>query len=184
MLLCRRLYVLLFTAIFSAFLRVKCHEQHGTSTDDSVEFHESHADEEIHQMKHLFDRLDMDEEGIRHIKDHLSKIIKLPEGIDDIDDGQAMFYLFQLHDFDRNNKLDGLEWLWLLTDFADTVPVSESGQTGGTMHLREAEVLVDKLLNNHDLNRDGYVDFAEMSAIDKGGEGVWTKVGKIDPETL
>ncbi|CAH1248667.1 MCFD2 [Branchiostoma lanceolatum] len=165
MLLCRRLYILLFTAVFMAFIGVKCHEQHAP-TDDSTEFHESHADEEI------------------HIKDHLSKVIKLPEGIDDISDGQAMFYLFQLHDYDRNNKLDGLEWLILLTDFADTVPVLESGQTGGTMVLKEAEGLVDTLLKHHDLDQDGFIDFAELSATDKVGDTVWNRVGSVDPETL
>ncbi|XP_035659894.1 multiple coagulation factor deficiency protein 2 homolog isoform X2 [Branchiostoma floridae] len=184
MLALKRLYVLIFTATFALFIGVRCHEQHAAATDDSAEFHETHADEETHQLKHLFDRLDMDEEGIRHIKEHLSRIIKLPEGIDDIDDGQAMFYLFQLHDFDRNNKLDGLEWLALLTDFADTVPVSESGQTGGTMVLKEAEGLVDKLLTEHDLDQDGYIDFAEMSVVDKGPDTVWTRVGSVDPETL
>ncbi|XP_066268654.1 multiple coagulation factor deficiency protein 2 homolog [Branchiostoma lanceolatum] len=183
MLLCRRLYISLFTVVFMAFIGVKCHEQHGP-TDDSTEFHESHADEEMHQLKHLFDRFDLDEEGMRHIKDHLSKVIKLPEGIDDISDGQAMFYLFQLHDYDRNNKLDGLEWLILLTDFADTVPVSQSGQTGGTMVLKEAEGLVDTLLKHHDLDQDGFIDFAELSATDKVGDTVWNCVQKVDPETL
>ncbi|XP_077978448.1 uncharacterized protein LOC144433917 [Glandiceps talaboti] len=117
-----------------------------------------------HLALHLGDRFDLDEEGARHIYQHMSEMIDLPESVrmGDFDDDQGRFYMFVAHDYDQNNKLDGLECLAMLTDFYDTKDAIDAGQMAGKMSVREVETLVDDLLIKHDLNRDGYLDFAEL----------------------
>ncbi|KAG5308671.1 MCFD2 protein, partial [Acromyrmex insinuator] len=67
------------------------------------------------------------------------------------------FHYFQIHDFDNNTKLDGLEILHALQH---------------TMHENEEEgiqkpeedwivVLIDKVLEEDDLNNDGYLEYVE-----------------------
>ncbi|XP_070566776.1 putative uncharacterized protein DDB_G0271606 isoform X2 [Ptychodera flava] len=149
-----------------------------TSTSSYFTFHGTCIFFFRHLGLHLGDRFDFDEEGARHIYEHMSQIIDLPEAVKqgEFSDEQGQFYLFVSHDFDGNNKLDGLECFTMLTDFYDTKDPTEAGHLAGKMTLKEVEGLVDDLLVKHDTNRDGYLDFAELFAPNV--QSVWTKMGE------
>lgn len=87
----------------------------------------------------------------------------------------GIFYFFKLHDFDKNGKLDGLELLHALTDHHS----SASGHTeiGTSEQLFEEEVvsIIDNLLQKHDLNNDGYVDFVEL--MNSNPDSLWNELG-------
>ena len=78
----------------------------------------------------------------------------------DLDSEEAtQFHYFKLHDYDNNNKLDGLELYAAITHFTD-----EHGQKAGATNLKESELqqLVDSILMQDDTNDDGFVDYFEF----------------------
>ena len=75
----------------------------------------------------------------------------------------GIFYFFKLHDYDNNQKLDGLEWMAALTDFHQEESEKNDFKQGGQTFLhQEAEAIVDELLEKHDKNEDGFIDFFEL----------------------
>ncbi|XP_002737241.1 uncharacterized protein LOC100377831 [Saccoglossus kowalevskii] len=136
-------------------------------------------EETEHLGLHLGDKLDFDEEGARHLYEHLSEIIDLPDDFQygKFSNEQGRFFFFISHDFDRNNKLDGLECLALLTDFYDPKDSKSSGKLVSELSITEVVTLVDELLFKHDLDGDGYIDFAEIN--NPNVESVWTKMSEV-----
>ena len=75
----------------------------------------------------------------------------------------GIFYFFKLHDFDNNQKLDGLELMAALTDYhKDEGEKGQFKEGGETFLENEAETIVDELLLKHDKNEDGFIDFFEV----------------------
>ena len=83
----------------------------------------------------------------------------------DLDSEEATrFHYFKLHDYDNNNKLDGLEL------YAAIAHYSDHGHEGGAEkqepeHSLEHEQitrLVDVVLEQDDFNEDGFVDYFEF----------------------
>ena len=74
----------------------------------------------------------------------------------------AIYYLFKLHDFDGNQLLDGLELTTLFSDYRES---AHNDLTAGEMIL-ESEVaqIVDTILEEHDVDGDGYVNWPEMAS--------------------
>jgi hypothetical protein len=68
-----------------------------------------------------------------------------------------VFYWFSLHDYDHNEKLDGLELrsAWMNSD-------------PSIYTLTKAEEIVDNILENDDLNNDGFIDWEEYLANQSG----------------
>ncbi|XP_049574862.1 cell growth regulator with EF hand domain protein 1 isoform X2 [Syngnathus scovelli] len=68
---------------------------------------------------------------------------------------EEVFYLFRLYDFDRSERLDGLEMMKLLSDY-------------NSQHAPEEQAndmvvsLVDFLLQSQDVNGDGLLDASEL----------------------
>ena len=85
----------------------------------------------------------------------------------------GIFYFFELHDFDKNKKLDGLELYVALTDHYEK---TNTEQNGGQILEQEVESLIDNLLDEHDINSDGYVDFVEL--MNTGPDSLWNKLGR------
>lgn len=71
------------------------------------------------------------------------------------------FHYFKLHDYDGNNKLDGLELGAALTHFAE----EDTSARAHNIALEDDELssLVDQVLAEDDLNDDGYVDYYEFT---------------------
>lgn len=53
----------------------------------------------------------------RHIKEHLKEVVDKPEK--EMTDDELEFHYFKLHDYDGNNKLDGVEVTKAITHFHD-----------------------------------------------------------------
>ncbi|KYQ52774.1 Multiple coagulation factor deficiency protein 2 like protein [Trachymyrmex zeteki] len=113
---------------------------HYTPDSDAIKL--TQDDELLHDATHL-------KEDMGSIADQLD-FSKMTEQ-------EIEFHYFQIHDFDNNTKLDGLEILHALQH---------------TMHENEEEgiqkpeedwivVLIDKVLEEDDLNNDGYLEYVE-----------------------
>ena len=75
----------------------------------------------------------------------------------------GIFYFFKLHDYDDNQKLDGLEWMKALTDYHQEDDDKGEFKEGGRVFLEhEAEAIIDELLTKHDMDDDGMIDFLEL----------------------
>ena len=85
----------------------------------------------------------------------------------------GIFYFFELHDYDKNKKLDGLELFVALTDHHERTKTKEDS---GDLLEEEVELLVDNLLEEHDITGDGYIDFMEL--MNTRPDSHWNKLGR------
>ncbi len=82
-----------------------------------------------------------------------------------LDDTEAMeFHYFKLHDYDNNNKLDGHELGVAMTHFHEDSPEGEEGKSPSSYSMSDEELgkLIEMILQEDDLNDDGYVDYYEF----------------------
>lgn len=111
----------------------------------------------------------------RHIKQHIGEYF---DGDDEnekpkLDDDEALaFHYFKLHDYDNNNKLDGHELGIAMTHFHEE---SEDGEakvqsSSHAMSDEELQNLIELILEEDDLNDDGYVDYFEFSKASQRGQ--------------
>ena len=130
----------------------------------------------------------------RHIREHMKE--HMPEADElKLDDAEAMeFHYFKLHDYDNNNKLDGLELAAAMTHYHEDGEGSEE-----TLRVRvsvcvcvcvcdcvyivcvcaqnidisddELSNLVDSILDDDDLNNDGYIDYYEFVQAQRRNRG-------------
>ncbi len=91
-----------------------------------------------------------------------------------LDDNEAMeFHYFKLHDYDNNNKLDGHELGVAMTHFQEDH--NEEGEEGDSpassysMSDDELSNLIELILQEDDLNDDGYVDYYEFVQASRRG---------------
>ena len=94
-----------------------------------------------------------------------------------LDSDEAMeFHYFKLHDYDGNNKLDGLELRLALTHFNNDENVEdkqenkEDKQFGVPTDDAEMATLIKSILKDDDLNDDGFVDYYEFIQAQKQRE--------------
>ena len=96
--------------------------------------------------------------------EHLEDIIDKPES--EMTEAELQLHYFKLHDYDNNNKLDGLELIQALTHYHHDEDDGE-GQEGGSkqhqMSEKEMEELIDPILEEEDDNNDGYIDYPEFA---------------------
>ena len=73
------------------------------------------------------------------------------------------FHYFKLHDYDGNNKLDGLELGAAMTHFHED-GVTDDKEKAKPLPIEDSELaaLVNQILKEDDLNDDGYVDYYEF----------------------
>lgn len=99
----------------------------------------------------------------RHIREHMTDYYEegdMDEQLNLDSEEATQFHYFKLHDYDNNNKLDGLELYAAIAHFTD-----EHGEkAGATSQLKESEIeqLVDSILKQDDMNDDGFVDYYEF----------------------
>lgn len=115
------------------------------------------ADEEaksvLHDSKVTHDR--------DHIKEHLKEEIEFKE--EEMSDEDLQFHYFRLHDYDGNRKLDGLEIMHAISHYQNESGVTDKEETSDEANSRT----VDQILDEDDLNSDGYIDYPEYIASHK-----------------
>ncbi len=85
-------------------------------------------------------------------------------------DEEMEFHYFKLHDYDGNNKLDGLELGAAMTHFHhDDADAANTEKVAKPLPIGETELanLVNQILKDDDLNDDGYVDYYEFMKAQK-----------------
>ncbi|XP_031549924.1 SUN domain-containing protein 2-like, partial [Actinia tenebrosa] len=136
-------------------------ESRQESEQDNKELDKKLAAKPSQLLAHMAERMNLDGEGLRHIRKHLIDVAGHGHLDDVLDIGEGdhtkgIFYFFRLHDDDNNQKLDGLEWLKALTHF------HEGDKGDKDLMESEAITIIDELLENHDNDKDGMIDFAEL----------------------
>ncbi|XP_059156358.1 multiple coagulation factor deficiency protein 2 homolog isoform X4 [Physella acuta] len=95
-----------------------------------------------------------------HILEHLEKVVAT-KSKDQMTEEELEFHYFKLHDYDNNNKLDGVEIGKALTHFHDEDQRLEKDERR-IVSDRQLSVSVDGALNQLDTSTDGYVDYVEF----------------------
>lgn len=177
---------ILIFSFHSSVIRQVNAENAAENGEDNAQFHDKMSHQRGHLLAHLADRMDLDGEGLRHIKKHLGEQTLNADGSKDLkdvadgDNSKGIFYFFKFHDYDNNQKLDGLEWMQALTDFHQDDESKEESKAGGKVFLeQEAEAIIDELLSKHDADDDGMIDFFEL--MNSKVESIMTDLDKPEP---
>ena len=141
----------------------------------------SYANEEEHDHDHQFGEKDEHEHHGDDIKDFAKKDPK------DMDEQELRFYMFKQHDFDNDDRLDGIELLKnvmkhydeklekykrkrdeAVGDNDDEKVAKKEEKIKETQERMEEENVmknVDEYMQRFDLNNDGYIDYAEYTSV-------------------
>uniref|UniRef100_A0A0N4ZT93 Multiple coagulation factor deficiency protein 2 n=1 Tax=Parastrongyloides trichosuri TaxID=131310 RepID=A0A0N4ZT93_PARTI len=97
-----------------------------------------------------------------HIKEHLDGKI---DPTANMTPEQLQFHYFNMHDLDKNGKLDGIELIKAITHFHQENPGPQHKEQGVPPPLpseMELEQMIDSILNEDDFNGDGFIDYGEF----------------------
>jgi hypothetical protein len=104
-----------------------------------------------------------------HIKEHLEGKV---DQTSQMTPEQLQFHYFNMHDLDRNGRLDGVELIKAITHFHQENP--------GPQHLPnqppplpseiELEQMIDSILREDDYNGDGFIDYGEFLRAQRARE--------------
>ncbi|KAH7730762.1 Protein F55A11.1 [Aphelenchoides avenae] len=105
-----------------------------------------------------------------HIKEHLEGKVDptahmTPE--------QLQFHYFNMHDLDKNGRLDGVELIKAITHFHQENPGPQHQGTNTPPPLPsevELEQMIDSILKEDDFNADGFIDYGEFLRAQKQRE--------------
>ncbi|CAH1159497.1 unnamed protein product [Phaedon cochleariae] len=104
-----------------------------------------------------------------HLQEHLDEIIPEPD-FSKMSDEELEFYYFQVHDSDKNSKLDGLEILQAIShtdEHGDSYEEDGENDMSSTTEKSDLEYyveLIDQVLREDDIDDDGYLSYAEYVA--------------------
>ncbi|XP_059156356.1 multiple coagulation factor deficiency protein 2 homolog isoform X2 [Physella acuta] len=95
-----------------------------------------------------------------HILEHLEKVVAT-KSKDQMTEEELEFHYFKLHDYDNNNKLDGVEIGKALTHFHDE---NDKGSDENKKIFEDSEIsnIVDSVIQENDENKDGYIEYFEF----------------------
>jgi len=105
-----------------------------------------------------------------HLKEHLKEQIDVTK----MSEADQQFYYFKVHDSDNNNKLDGIELSNAMAHYHD----EEQGESKEEYTETELGSMVDQILDEDDLNKDGYIDYPEFIQSQQRDEADDTKQEK------
>lgn len=86
----------------------------------------------------------------------------------DLDSDEAtQFHFFKLHDYDNNNKLDGLELYSAIRHYSQHG--MEHGDSGEKNDINEEQLVgvVDSVLELDDFNDNGFIEYYELLRAQK-----------------
>ncbi|XP_060107101.1 cell growth regulator with EF hand domain protein 1 [Heteronotia binoei] len=94
-------------------------------------------------------------ENVRMLQDYLRNVGQIEKDADIMTREQALLLLFALHDYDKSGRLDGLEFMRMLSEL-----VEEQAKRQPLSDL--LVLMVDSILETQDLNQDGLLDPSEL----------------------
>ncbi|KAJ8045726.1 Multiple coagulation factor deficiency protein 2-like [Holothuria leucospilota] len=120
-------------------------------------FHEDHD----HASRFHDPSLVQDQE---HIRQHMDT----DEDLSKLSAEELEFRLFNLHDFDNNTQLDGLEIFSAIAHALPWTPEEEELKGKTQLEIEEQHTnyyadFVDEILKTDDYNRDGYLSYTEYT---------------------
>ncbi|XP_071963177.1 multiple coagulation factor deficiency protein 2 homolog isoform X1 [Antedon mediterranea] len=99
-----------------------------------------------------------------HIKEHLQDVISPEDSGREMTEDELEFYYFKLHDYDQNNRLDGVEIMKAMFHFDE-----KDHQSDTKVDEEEIFNLVSDVLEEFDKNLDGFIDYPEYSSAQLNG---------------
>jgi len=90
-----------------------------------------------------------------HVKEHLNNVVKMEQ--ENLSEEELQFHYFKLHDYDKNNLLDGIELISAVTHFH-----GDDGEKPHGLPDDDIAEIVDSILRDEDRNNDGYIDYSEF----------------------
>jgi len=121
----------------------------------------------------------------QHVKEHLEGRVQMDQS--QMSEEELQFHYFKLHDYDNNNRLDGIELISAVTHFHDDpedildMDLQDLSETDpkekddeGSVHRvntlpdTEIEQIVDNIMRDEDRNNDGYIDYSEFVRSQRG----------------
>ncbi|XP_052766088.1 multiple coagulation factor deficiency protein 2 homolog isoform X2 [Mya arenaria] len=105
-----------------------------------------------------------------HIKEHLKDVVEKPK--EEMSDEELEFHYFKLHDYDGNNKLDGVEITKAITHFHE-----DDGDDPKDPALNKAWTdemianIVDAVIEEDDVDGDGYIEYVEFVTAQRKARG-------------
>ncbi|VDM56541.1 unnamed protein product, partial [Angiostrongylus costaricensis] len=102
----------------------------------------------------------------QHIKEHLEGKV---DPTANMTPEQLQFHYFNMHDLDKNGRLDGVELIKAITHFhmENPGPQQNVHQPPLLPSELELESMIDSILRDDDFNSDGYIDYAEFLKAQK-----------------
>ena len=95
-----------------------------------------------------------------HIMEHLKGAVDIDAVAAGMSSQEVQFHYFHSHDTDRDKRLDGLE---LMQSVRHVDGEWTDGHHEATMSEENIVEIVDHILAEDDMNKDGYVDYVEFS---------------------
>ncbi|PIC26549.1 hypothetical protein B9Z55_019094 [Caenorhabditis nigoni] len=107
-----------------------------------------------------------------HIKEHLDGKV---DPTANMTPEQLQFHYFNMHDLDKNGKLDGVELIKAITHFHSENPGPQHTQNNANANHQppplpsevELETMIDSILKDDDFNADGFIDYGEFLKAQK-----------------
>ncbi|EFP05346.1 hypothetical protein GCK72_018101 [Caenorhabditis remanei] len=105
-----------------------------------------------------------------HIKEHLDGKV---DPTANMTPEQLQFHYFNMHDLDKNGKLDGVELIKAITHFHAENPGPAHTQNNPNHQPPplpsevELETMIDSILKDDDFNADGFIDYGEFLKAQK-----------------
>jgi hypothetical protein len=105
-----------------------------------------------------------------HIKEHLEGKV---DPTANMTPEQLQFHYFNMHDLDRNSRLDGVELIKAITHFHQENPGPQHQGNNVPPPLpteMDLEQMIDSILREDDFNGDGFIDYGEFLRAQKQRE--------------
>ncbi len=77
-------------------------------------------------------------------------------------DEDKEFYYFKLHDYDHNNKLDGLEITAAIMHIEEEYNITKPEGNADIFSEDMMKQTIEEYLKSDDINEDGFIDFYEF----------------------
>ena len=117
---------------------------------------------------HPHARTKRSEEAAEEVKAHISEELEEFSSVDveNMTEEERDYHYFRLHDFDKNNLLDGLEVFKALAHEHENETISEDSdddlKSGG--RFDDIVEMIDRVLEEDDTNKDGFLSYSEFAA--------------------
>merc|ERR1712227_662593 len=123
----------------------------------------------LHSQLHPHARTKRSDEKAEDVKAHISDELDeaySQEAVENMTEEERDYPYFRLHDFDKNNLLDGLEVFKALAHEHENETISEDSdddlKSGG--RFDDIVEMIDKVLEEDDTNKDGFLSYSEFAA--------------------